>query len=161
MNTCSFSAGAVSRLLVIGLMIGGTAVGALAQQEHGQNLGQKGLPFDLAQTTHIFQMTDVGGLERVVVVDQAANDQILLIQQYLQQEAEALQGGSSVASLQGADMPGLREIRAGAAKIQISYSALPNGGEIVFATTDIDLSTAIHRWFGAQLSAHYADVASE
>ena len=49
------------------------------------------MPFDLARTTHIFRMTDSGGVERVIVKDATAKDQVALIQQHLQHEAEAFQ----------------------------------------------------------------------
>lgn len=126
-------------------------------------MGASVMPFDLAKTTHIFRMTDTGGVQRVVIKDQAATGQVSLIQQHLQHEAEAFQRGNYAdpASLHGADMPGLRELQAGAAQIKISYSALPTGAQITFETTDIHLVTAIHRWFGAQLSEHGADALSE
>jgi hypothetical protein len=136
---------------------------AQTQQEHVHNMGASVMPFDLAKTTHIFRMTDTGGVQRVVIKDQAATGQVSLIQQHLQHEAEAFQRGNYAdpASLHGADMPGLRELQAGAAQIKISYSALPTGAQITFETTDIHLVTAIHRWFGAQLSEHGADALSE
>jgi hypothetical protein len=58
-------------------------------------------------------------------------------------------------------MPGLSDLQAGAARIKVSYSPLPSGAEITFETTDRHLLTAIHRWFGAQLSEHGADATSE
>jgi hypothetical protein len=138
---------------------------ALAQttQEHVHHAGHSVMPFDLAKTTHIFRMTDSGGVERVIVKDKTANDQVSLIQQHLQYEAEAFQRGdyADPASLHGADMPGLRDLQAGAAQIKVSYTALPSGAEITFETTDRHLLTAIHRWFGAQLSEHGADATSE
>ena len=121
------------------------------------------MPFDLAKTTHIFRMTDSGGVERVIVKDATEKDQVLLIQQHLRHEAEAFQRGdySDPASLHGANMPGLKDLQAGAARIKVSYSALPTGAEITFETKDIRLLTAIHKWFGAQLSEHGADATSE
>ncbi len=64
-------------------------------------------------------------------------------------------------SLHGAKMPGLKVLQAGAAQIKVSYSPLPTGAEIAFETRDLHLLTAIHRWFGAQLSEHGADAVSE
>jgi hypothetical protein len=58
-------------------------------------------------------------------------------------------------------MPGLRDLEAGAARIKVSYTALANGAEITFETADLHLLTAIHRWFGAQLSEHGSDATSE
>jgi hypothetical protein len=58
-------------------------------------------------------------------------------------------------------MPGLRALADGAPRIKISYTDVPTGGEIRFDTSDIHLITAVHRWFGAQLSEHGADAVSE
>jgi hypothetical protein len=58
-------------------------------------------------------------------------------------------------------MPGLRELQAGAAGVKVSYADLPSGAEITFETTDPRLLTALHRWFGAQLSEHGADARAE
>lgn len=138
--------------------------GALAQtkQEHVHHAGNSVMPFDLAKTTHIFRMTDSGGVERVVIKDATAKDQVALIQRHLTHEAEAFQRGdySDPASLHGADMPGLKELKSGAQRIKVSYSALPSGAEITFETKDLHLLTAIHRWFRAQLSEHGADATS-
>ena len=138
------------------LLLGLSCTVALAQtkQEHVHHMGQSVMPFDLSKTTHIFRMTESGGVERVIVKDATATDQVSLIQQHLRHEAEAFQRGdySDPASLHGADMPGLKELKAGAKQIKVSYSALPTGAEVTFETTDLHLLTAIHRWFGAQLS---------
>lgn len=132
-------------------------------QEHVHHMGQMVMPFDLAKTTHVFRMTETGGVQRVVVKDAADKDQIALIRQHLQHEAMAFQQGdyADPATLHGAQMPGLKELQAGAAKIKVRYAALPEGAEIRFETRDIHLLTAIHRWFGAQLSEHGADAKAE
>lgn len=152
-----------SRSVALFLVVGCMSAFAQTKQEHVHHSGQSVMPFDLTKTTHIFQMTDFGGVERVIVKDSTAKDQVALIQQHLQHEAEAFRRGnySDPASLHGAGMPGLKELQAGAARIRISYSALPTGAEITFETTDLHLLTAIHRWFGAQLSEHGADATSE
>ncbi|MBU2648229.1 hypothetical protein KKI24_26215 [bacterium] len=126
-------------------------------------MGHSVMPFSLAKTLHIFQMTESGGVERVIVKDAADRDQVTMIQHHLQIEAGAFQRGdySDPISLHGADMPGLKELQAGAAQIRVSYTALPKGAEIVFETSDLRLLTAIHRWFGAQLSEHGADARTE
>ena len=138
---------------------------ALAQtrQEHVHDMGQNVMPFDLAKTMHIFRMTDIGGVQSVVVRDANARDQIALIQQHLQREAKAFQAGNYAdpSALHGAAMPGIAELQAQHAKIAVSYSALPLGAEIIFRTADLHLVTAIHRWFGAQLSEHGADARAE
>ncbi|MFH2131422.1 MAG: hypothetical protein ABIK68_13685 [bacterium] len=145
------------------LILGCTIALAQTKQAHVHQMGHSVMPFNLAKTLHIFRMTESGGVERVIVRDAADKDQVTMIQHHLQIEAGAFQQGdySDPMSLHGADMPGLKELQAGAAQIRVSYAALPNGAEIVFETTDLRLLTAIHRWFGAQLSEHGADARAE
>lgn len=138
---------------------------ALAQstQEHIHHMAHSVMPFDLAKTTHIFRMTDSGGVQRVIVKDATATDQVAMIQKHLEHEAEAFRRGdySDPESLHGKDMPGLKELQTRAKEIIVVYSPLPNGAEINFITTNLHLLTAVHRWFGAQLSEHGADAAAE
>jgi hypothetical protein len=122
-------------------------------------MGAQVMPFDLDKTQHIFEMTESGGIQQVVVRDPVYADQVPLIRMHLQHEAISFQSGdySDPNSLHGADMPGVKELSAGAVHIQVSYRPLPNGAEITFSTGDLHLITALHRWFGAQLSDHGAD----
>jgi len=43
----------------------------------------------------------------------------------------------------------------------VKYAPLPERAQISFDTNDVHLVTAIHRWFGAQLSEHGADAEIE
>ena len=149
--------------LAILVLIGSANVFAGTRQEHVHQMAHRVMPFDMSQTVHIFKMTESGGVQRVVAKDPGATDQIALIQQHLQHEAKKFQQGdySDPAKLHGADMPGLKELQAGATRIKVSYAALPSGAEIMFKTTDLHLLTALHRWFGAQLSEHGADARVE
>ena len=160
---CSNMLWAFSQSALLFLVIACGAASAQTMQEHVHNTGHMVMPFDLSKTTHIFRMTDTGGVERVVAKDETAADQVSLIQQHLQHEAQAFQRGDygDPASLHGASMPGLREMEAASGKIKVTYTALPTGAEITFETSDITALTAIHRWFGAQLSEHGADAKSE
>jgi len=90
-------------------------------------------------------MTESGGVQRVIAKDPSATDQIALIQQHLQHEAERFQHGdySDPAMLHGADMPRLKDLQAGASHIKVSYAVLPSGAEITFETTDLHLLTAL------------------
>lgn len=133
-------------------------------QEHVHGRGAQVMPFDLAKTVHVFRMTVDGGTQQVVTrgdVPDAA--QVRLIQHHLAMEAAEFGKGNFAdpAHLHGPAMPGLGELQAGAARMQVTYRALPNGAEIRFRTDDIRLVTAIHRWFGAQLSEHGADARAE
>lgn len=135
----------------------------MTQQEHVHQMSHGVMPFDVSRTVHVFRMTEQGGVQRVVTREAEAGDQIVLIQQHLAHEAERFQKGdySDPAKLHGPTMPGIKELQEGASRIKVSYTALPNGAEITFETSDIHLLTAVHRWFGAQLSEHGADAKAE
>jgi hypothetical protein len=138
--------------------------GAQTMQEHVHGHAHEVMPFDLAKTVHVFRMTEDGGTQQVVVRSSPPDaGQVQMIQQHLMMEAAEFQKGNFAdpAHLHGAAMPGLKEMRSGAARMQITYAALANGGEIRFHSKDIKLVTAVHRWFGAQLSEHGADARAE
>ena len=141
------------------LLINCGSATAQTQQEHVHNMSHGVMPFDVAKTMHIFKMTESGGVERVIVKDKTYADQVVLIQQHLRKEADRFQHGdySDPATLHGASMPGLRDLQLGARRVKVSYSDLSDGAEITFKTSDLHLLTAIHRWFGAQLSEHGGD----
>jgi len=154
-----------SATLAAFLLLLNYASAALAQtkQEHVHQMAPGVMPFDLSKTVHIFKMTESGGVERVVTKDPSAADQIVLIQQHLRHEAASFQRGdySDPAMLHGATMPGLKELQIGAPHIKVTYFSIPAGAEITFETADLHLLTALHRWFGAQLSEHGADAEAE
>ena len=149
--------------IVILPLINCDGVIAQTQQQHVHDMSHGVMPFDVAKTVHIFTMTESGGVERVVVKDRIYADQVLLIQQHLRKEAERFQQGdySDPAALHGANMPGLKDLQFGARRVKVSYSDLSDGAQITFQTSDPHLLTAIHRWFGAQLSEHGADAKPE
>jgi hypothetical protein len=121
--------------------------------------GQHVMPFDLGETTHIFEMTVTGGIQEVIADDPSDNSQISLIRQHLQHEATRFRVGdfSDPTSLHGSDIPGVGDLTQGAARITVEYAELPDGAQITFTTGDLQLLTALHRWFGAQLSDHSSD----
>ena len=163
MNTYLRNASRLAQLLAILMLVAGATVFAQTRQEHVHQMAHSVMPFDVSKTVHIFKMTESGGVQSVIAKDANASDQIALIQQHLRHEAEKFQRGDygDPATLHGADMPGLKELQAGASRIKVSYSELPNGAQITFETTDLHLLTALHRWFGAQLSEHGADARPE
>ena len=118
--------------------------------------GAKVMPFDLEQTTHVFQKLDDGGLQKVVVKDPSNKKQIALIQAHLKEESEKFRKGdfSDPAKIHGEDMPGLAELKAGPRKIDVRYTALPDGAQIRYTAKDPKLVAALHQWFAAQLSDH-------
>ena len=156
----------VSRLSVAVALAASLGVNpALSQtkQEHVHQMGHSVMPFDLNKSMHVFRMTDLGGVQSVVVKDANDKDQVALIRQHLQHEAEAFQRGdyADPMALHGAAMLGVSELASHRQEIEVSYSELPLGAAIAFETQDRHLVTAVHRWFGAQLSAQGSDARPE
>ena len=139
--------------------------GGLAEttQERVHHMAPHVMPFAMAETVHVFRMTESGGVQKVLARDPGATDQVQLIRQHLRREAEKFRRGdySDPAELHGAEMPGLAQLRAHPSQVTVSYAELPAGAQLTFATRDLEMLTAIHRWFGAQLSEHGADARAE
>ncbi|HEV2441313.1 MAG TPA: hypothetical protein VGT07_02230 [Steroidobacteraceae bacterium] len=156
---------ALSPTALIAIVLGLPGFNAQAQtpQERVHQHSHEVMPFEMSKVVHIFRMTETGGIQKVIAKDSGAADQIALIQEHLRHEAESFRRGdySDPAGLHGAGMPGLKELQAGAARVKITYAPLPAGAEITFQTADLQLLTALHRWFGAQLSEHGADARAE
>ncbi|SIS94208.1 hypothetical protein [Neptunomonas antarctica] len=157
-GTCCFM-----KVFVFLLLGNSFTVYAETPQERVHHMSHYVMPFDMESTLHIFKMTERGGVQRVIAKQEGATDQVAMIQQHLKHEVERFQRGdySDPAMLHGADMPGLKELGAGSSNIKVSYTALAIGAEINFDTSDPRLLTAIHRWFGAQLSEHGSDARAE
>jgi hypothetical protein len=60
-------------------------------------------------------------------------------------------------STRGVTMVAAGSAAAGPDGLRVVYDSLPDGARIKFSTDDPILVTAVHRWFGAQLSDHGAD----
>ena len=122
-------------------------------------MGSQVIPFDLNKTTHIFDMPVTRGIQQVTAKDTNDTAQIALIQQHLEHEAIRFRSGdfSDPSTLHGEEMPGVKELTTGAALITIEYTTIPNGAQLVYKTHDLNVVTALHRWFGAQLSDHGQD----
>jgi hypothetical protein len=145
-------------ILSVGLMVHYKTAILPAQTRQGEVAarGAKVMPFDLEQTMHVFQKLEDGGLQKVVVKDPSNKKQIALIQTHLKEESEKFRKGdfSDPAKIHGEDMPGLAELKAGAGKIDVRYTSLPDGAQIRYTAKDPKLVMALHQWFTAQLSDH-------
>ncbi len=145
----------ISRVAVV-LLFATAILPAQTRQGEVAARGAKVMPFDLEQTTHVFQKLEDGGLQKVVAKDPSNKKQIALIQSHLKEESEKFRKGdfSDSTKIHGKDMPGLAQLKSGTAKINVRYSALPDGAQIRYQAKDPKLVTAIHQWFSAQLSDH-------
>ena len=153
----------ILKTIVVIFILNSSFVFAESTQERIHQMSHAVMPFDMSKTLHIFRMTESGGVLSVVARDPGDAGQVTMIRRHLTHEAKNFKQGnySDPAKLHGADMPGLKELEAGASQITVSYTELPAGAAITFRTADLHLLTAIHRWFGAQLSEHGADARAQ
>src|SRR5687768_12683300 len=101
------------------ILFAATILPAQPRQEEVAKRGAQVMPFDLEQTSHVFQKLDDGGIQKVVVKDPSNKKQIALIQSHLKEESENFRKGdfSDPAKIHGEDMPGLAELKAGTGRI--------------------------------------------
>lgn len=137
----------------------GSGVNAFVQDRRVSSVAERGaqvMPFDLDATTHTFERVEDGGLQTVTADSSNDQGQIRLIQEHLRKEADAFRRGdfSDPARIHGEDMPGLKELQAGANRITVQYSELPAGAQIQYVSGDLTLIHALHGWFDAQVSDH-------
>lgn len=150
---------ASAALMVCSAVLIASSIGIVQAQSRQEEVAKKGaevMPFDLEQTTHVFQALEDGGLQKVVVKNPSNQKQIALIQSHLKEESERFRKGdfSDPAKIHGDDMPGLAQLKAGAKEINVRYTALPDGAELRYTSKDPKLVMALHHWFSAQLSDH-------
>lgn len=126
------------------------------RQAEVAELGTMVMPFDLDATTHIFEKIDTGGRQQVLVDDPADMENLKLIRSHLAEEAEKFAEGNfhDPQMIHGDAMPGLHELVMGANQLNIEYTEVPEGGQILYTTQNAELVQAIHMWFDAQLSDH-------
>jgi hypothetical protein len=133
-----------------------------ARQDEVRQKGAQVMPFALDKTVHVFDKTDSGGVQRVLVRGDAP-EQLAMIRSHLQGIAQAFTARdfSKPMHIHGADMPGLAEMKAAKAdELSAVYNELPDGAEIVYGSHLPKIVAAIHRWFDAQLRDHGDDATS-
>jgi hypothetical protein len=151
--------------MLLGAGLSGCANGdaAAGRQAEVREAGAVVMPFDLDKTKHSFVKVDDGGVQTVVVLDAADTEQVALIRAHLVEIRDAFSAGrfDDPATVHGSDMPGVAQLAAGAARLEIVYRDVENGGEITYRTTDGALVGALHGWFDAQVADHGSDAVSE
>jgi hypothetical protein len=148
---------------LLGLALSQSTFAQAASPERLNEVTQRGMhvmPFDLKQTQHIFNKTETGGLQQVIVRNPPNTQQVELIRQHLSKIAQEFIRGdfSNPAKIHGQDMPGLAELhKAEPGQLHVGYKELENGAEITYSSKEPILIDAIHRWFDAQLADHGPD----
>lgn len=150
--------GVVTVVTVLGVGCGSSAEAPSegSRQEQVARKGASVMPFDLDRTTHRFVPATDGLLEEVVSDAPTDAGQVRLIREHLNQEAGRFRRGdyADPASIHGSAMPGLKELSAGASRIEITYTDRPDGAAVRFRTTDPALVGALRAWGAAQVTDH-------
>ena len=141
------------------LLLAGCAGTRQASQERLAEVAAKGatvMPFDLSKTRHVFESLPDGGLQTVTAKQPDDSQQVRLIQEHLSAEAARFSRGdfTDPMAIHGHEMPGVAELRAGAARVRIEYTPRNDGGQVRYTATDPALIAALHRWFEAQRMDH-------
>ncbi len=150
---------------ILGMTLTHAALAQPASPERLNEVTQRGMhvmPFDLKQTQHIFNKTETGGVQQVIVREPGNSKQIELIRQHLTKISGEFSRGdfSDPEKIHGKEMPGLAVLRtAKPGQLHVQYKELPDGAEINYFADDKELITAIHQWFDAQLADHGSDAA--
>ncbi|GAB3471827.1 hypothetical protein GCM10027398_23200 [Azotobacter salinestris] len=150
-------------VLGIAACLAGNAFASSASPERQADVAQRGaqvMPFALSQTTHIFERTADGGIQKVVLKDGADSAQLALIRQHLKEIGDqfANRDFSGPETIHGRDMPGLEALRnAEPGEMSVRYTDIQGGAQLQFAAARPELVHAIHSWIGAQLSDHGKD----
>jgi hypothetical protein len=90
-------------------------------------------------------------VEDVTADDPGDVENIALIRGHLADERKRFQRGDfgDPAEIHGDEMPGLTELEAGAAEIEITYEDLDDGARLTFTAGDPTLVEALHRLGGS------------
>jgi len=148
---------------ILSLTLIHAALAEPASPERLDEVTQRGMhvmPFDLKQTQHLFNKTENGGVQQVIVREPGNSKQIDSIRQHLTKISGEFSHGdfSDPEKIHGKDMPGIAALRtAKPGQLHVQYKALPDGAEITYSADDKTLVTAIHQWFDAQLADHGPD----
>ena len=129
---------AATAVLAVAAVLGFLYVsGVTASQSRQEEVAERGaevMPFDLEETTHVFEKTQTGGVQEVLADHPNDAEQVALIRGHLKEEAAAFRQGdlSDPSEIHGEEMPGLEELEAGAEEMDIRYLDLPGGAKIEY-----------------------------
>ena len=150
----------VTATVFLSLFMLAAAAAPTARQQDVAKKGAMVMPFNVHNSTHVFQKNTYGGLQQVLAKDPKDKDLIAAIRRHLLMEAERFGKGdySDPMKIHGMDMPGvqyLKSVKPG--QIAITYRELPAGAAIDYTGRDAATIDAIHKWFDAQLDDHGDD----
>ena len=150
----------MKQLAFLALVVAAACAGSReATPERRAEVAKRGatvMPFDLTKTHHVFEDNPEGGVQTVTSNDPTDTLQVRLIREHLQLEASRFAHGEfdDPMAIHGMAMPGLAELKSGAARITVAYSELPGGAVLRYKASEPALIAALHRWFAAQRMDH-------
>lgn len=140
------------------------AIGApTARQQEVAHKGAMVMPFNVHNSTHVFQKNTYGGIQQVLAKDPNDKDLVAAIRMHLEMEAERFGKGdySDPMKIHGMSMPGLQYLsKVKPGQIAITYREVTAGAAVDYVSRDAATVDAIHKWFDAQLSDHGEDATS-
>lgn len=155
--------------IVIGVVVL-VSIGVLVYQQvqlhHRQAMihdkGSVVMPFNLSTTTHVFNDTRVGGVQRITVDKDGDEEDIPKIRSHLQEIAGEFDKGnfSDPAMLHGDSMSGLTTLQNRHETLNVTYREIEGGAQITYVSQDEVVVDALHDWFDAQLRDHGPDARS-
>src|SRR5512141_1667689 len=129
-----------------------TSAAPNSRQDEVRRKGAQVMPFALDRTLHVFDKTDTGGVQRVLVRG-SAPDQLAMIRSHLRDISKsfATRDFSKPMHIHGADMPGLADMQAAEPdELSADYKELAEGAQITYSSQSPKIVAAVHRWFDAQ-----------
>lgn len=147
-------------LVVLCLFVTAALAAPTARQQEVAQKGAMVMPFNVKNSTHVFQKNQTGGIQQVVAKDPNDKDLVAAIRQHLEMEADRFGKGdySDPMKIHGMSMPGvqyLSHIKPG--QIAITYRNVTAGAAVDYVGRDAATVDAIHKWFDAQLDDHGGD----
>ncbi|MEO9019245.1 MAG: hypothetical protein ABI314_01940 [Gemmatimonadaceae bacterium] len=87
MNSLARAMSNLGKAIAVLMVLSSSMLFAQTAQDSVHHMSHSVMPFDMAKTLHIFNMTESGGVERVVARNPHQSDQVAMIQQHLKHEA--------------------------------------------------------------------------
>jgi hypothetical protein len=149
---------------IIGLFTLAAIATPTARQQEVAQKGAMVMPFNVHNSTHMFQKNPSGGIQQVIAKNPKDQKLIEAIRDHLLMEAERFGKGdySDPMKIHGKGMPGVKYLSAvKPGQIAITYRNVPSGAAVDYVGADAATVGAIHKWFDAQLSDHGEDATDQ
>jgi hypothetical protein len=108
-------------------------------------------PAPTDRSLHVYRESMDGG-DEIVVAHHVAEGLVRAIRSGLRKEASRYARGEYPDPAGNGKTPAVTQLRAGAARISVSYVEIKDGGAIRFVCKDPSLVSALHAWFAATVT---------